>query len=120
MKNAFIGILIVVLLVALFGILERPWPGTAIDLQTCQPDGPSAKLSRAWNPRSFWIEQNVTLEIALEANSLQELVDDCHLKDSGNTKKLAQCVTFYTERHAGMKKCLEFSALQCRREGGKC
>lgn len=120
MKNAVLGTLFVFLLIAVPGLMQRPWPGVSIDLKNCQPSGPTAKISRAWNPLSFWAEQYVTLQMALESSSLQDLVEDCQLKESGSTEKAAKCTNFYRERHANMKKCLEFSATQCRREGGRC
>jgi hypothetical protein len=120
MKNALIGIFVVVLLVAIPGLLQRQWPGASIDLESCQPDGPVAKLSRAWNPLSFWAEQMTTLQIALQTTNLQEFVDDCQIKDSENKEKVAQCIAFYKRRHDGMQRCLGFSELQCRREGGRC
>lgn len=120
MKNALIGLVVVILLVAIPGLLKRQWPGTSIELKNCQPDGPMATLSRAWNPLSFCAEQVTTLEIALETSSLKELEDECKVKYAESKEKLTECLGFYKERHAGMQRCLEFSALQCRREGGKC
>lgn len=119
MKNAILGLAVVIGMLIITSLFQRPWPGVAIELNSCQPDGVRAKLHRAWDPRGFWVEQHVTLEFALRDTDLRELIEDCGLKES-NSEKREACEAFYVQRHRKLQRCFASVAAQCRREGGLC
>lgn len=110
----FIGVLLIFLKVT-----EKPWPDVDIDLETCQPEGITARLNRAWDPLSFWVDQHVTLERALEQEDLSGLVSDCNWKRS-DPKSQRECIAFYETRHRRMLFCLQHATKLCRNEGGRC
>lgn len=119
MKNAVFGFTVVVSILLLAAWFQRPWPGVAIELDSCQPDGARAKLHRAWEPRSFWVEQHVILESALRETDLPGLLEDCASKER-TEEKVAACQSFYAERQRKLQRCFSSVAAQCGREGGLC
>jgi hypothetical protein len=100
-------------------LVETKWPDVDISLESCQPDGIWARLSRAWDPLSFWVAQHVTLDAALEHENFEELIHDCQLNRNTEAEILA-CAATYRARHEQMLKCAKHSAERCRSEGGRC
>lgn len=113
-----VGTVIAVIFIGVLKLLERPWPDVDIDLETCQPSGPISRIARAWDPLEFWVDQHLTLEIALEREDFDWYRDSC-LNRRGEPE-IRKCVAFYQTRHDKMLRCVEHAARLCRNEGGRC
>lgn len=68
---------------------------------------------------TFVEQYQVTLEMALEGENLEEIVQGCATYESG-TSEIHKCEVFYRHRHARMVQCQVHSARLCRLEGGFC
>ncbi len=96
------------------------WPDVDIELSTCQPDGPVAKISQSWDPLKFWAKQTVVLEMALEEKDLKHFIEHCKIEYRDDRTELLECYQFYKNRHNSMLKCLKHAKKMCRHHGGRC
>ena len=116
-------------LTSLFVILVLPvkaeqydWPVLDIDLSSCLPSGPISKSKEWLDPKSFWVNQHVLLENAMQEdkNNYIANVPECYDKHKGDAASTQRCVGYFQNRTNSIRNCLSFSIRMCRSNGGYC
>ena len=92
----------------------------AISLENCQPRDAWAKISRAHDPRAFWIDQHIRLEDIYSRDNLHDVLQDCEIQNRPDENEQEQCRARYNGIWQKATRCLEHAAKMCRFEGGRC
>lgn len=87
-----------------------------LELVSCQPDGIINAWRARWNPKKFWVEQVVVLEMAAERSSLADSLRECQ-SESAQADRV-NCTLYFKNRHAAWMKCLAHARALCRLNGG--
>lgn len=90
-----------------------------ISLANCMPDGILNSYRERWNPKEFWIDQNVILEIQLDRRwEYEESIDRCrNIKDSVDKQR---CFSYVQSHWQSLAKCQSVTRRMCRANGGYC
>jgi hypothetical protein len=104
----------------LYGYNRATTQALSISLEDCQPRDVWARISRAYDPRDFWIQQNVKLEMMLEESDLKSDLADCTARYSDARSARDECTSHFTKWRRDATQCLRHSAKLCRIEGGRC
>jgi len=88
----------------------------SIEFRTCQPSDVWARISRAYDPLGFWVEQTIVLEGTYSQDALHE----CNVAHGGDTASKKVCFARVQKIQDSAQRCLSKAQEMCRREGGKC
>ena len=117
------NLIVVLMVVATFSLVYAVNRATSkepsVSLNNCQPRDLWARLTRAYDPRGFWIDQHMTLEDIYSPENFREVLDDCEIQPSSAADQ-EQCRVRYREIWQKATRCLEHAAKMCRFEGGRC
>lgn len=87
-----------------------------ISLSDCLPDGVIGKVKVRLDPKEFWIEQHVLLDMQLNRTwEYQEALDNCNDR-KGSTKR-QECLSFYKSHWDSLRRCLGVTRQMCRLHG---
>jgi hypothetical protein len=90
-----------------------------IDLKTCMPDGAINTVKEKFDPKKFWIAQNVILEIHLERRwEFEEAMSRCG-EISSNSERI-KCISYQQNLQASIIRCYQTTKRMCRANGGLC
>ena len=90
-----------------------------IELVRCEPSGMPAIISEKWNPKAFWIEQHVLIEMSLERRwEYDDIMADCRTEKDPIDRE--RCSSYYRNNREALVKCLRTTARMCRLHGGLC
>lgn len=89
-----------------------------IELVTCTPDGIMNAWKERYDPKRFWINQNVIFEMAVERYQGSSAAADCAHVDAGVDRR--SCVSHWENRRASIIKCFQTTGRMCRAHGGLC
>lgn len=89
------------------------YPKFGISLESCTPRSGWSALRESINPRQFWIEQNVDIEMAIE-NWEWGCAEWCGGADE------ALIVLSQKKFFESMLRCLPVTVMMCRKHGGHC
>jgi len=90
-----------------------------IDLRTCEPTF-TGKIKRMWDPKAFWISQNVALQETVEWNKSREYWIDAACPFYSTPEERKKCATGRSKGWTYILRCLKFSREMCRLHGGYC
>jgi hypothetical protein len=96
---------------------EEQLPEFGIELNTCTPDGVVNELKEKWNPKDFWIRQNVIFESEVKSAWKYD-GSYCRLKNDEVDK--TKCFLYIKNMYQSILKCYRTTKLLCRQNGGYC
>ena len=106
--------------VFVYAIVRASSKDASVDMQTCQPIDVWARVSRAYDPLGFWVEQTLTLENAYSKDSLEDAIHECEVNHKADPTSQSQCTTRVQKIYDEAQRCLLKAIEMCQREGGKC
>lgn len=87
-----------------------------IELESCQPNGIINVWKAMFDPKEFWIEQVVVLEMGVERYHLGDSLADCDKEHS--KADMLKCKLYFQNKFDALLKCLKSSRILCRAHGG--
>jgi len=86
-----------------------------IELATCSPDGIYNSWKERLNPKEFWINQTIVLEMELEKLRYKSVAESCS-EIREQTEKIA-CVSYFQNLRASAARCYQTALRMCRANG---
>lgn len=92
----------------------------SVEVDSCMPRDVWAKLSRAYEPRTFWVEQHIALEEFFTPAIYQARIEDCSTNYAVDVAERRRCEAHWKELWQQGRRCLALATRLCRMEGGSC
>ena len=105
-QNLAVGLVLLASVLLVYAVNRVTTKQPSISLDSCQPRDAWARLSRAYDPRAFWIEQNITLEDLYTQENLRDVLDDCEIQNKSSQVEREQCIAHYRDLWQRGTRCL--------------
>ena len=106
--------------VLVYALARAGSKGPSIALETCQPVDVWARVSRAYDPLGFWVEQTLVLEDYYSKEALEDGLHDCRITHNESLADQQICIARVNKTYEAAQRCLAKANEMCRREGGRC
>ena len=103
-----------------YAIVRASSKELSIALETCQPNDSWARLSRAYDPLGFWVEQTLVLEDRYSRVALEDSLHECKIDYRDSLPDQEACGVRMHKIFDAAQRCHAHATKMCRIEGGHC